>query len=158
MMAIRKYKNYIPLLFLALIINSCNKQEIEEWDEAYVHIMTNNRSEIKVNSNRKDVVSYYIYYSSKMTSKDLEITYSIDVGNGLTEGVDFDIITTENPLLFPSGIYKRPIQIRWMAHEVSPTKDNTITIKIESTSRNINIGLPGPDQNQSEFIIEKINS
>lgn len=154
-MSISKTSTLI-LLFLTCL--GCNKDEIVPIDEPFVHIMVNDLNSIEVNSNRKDVISYYIYFSSKEIKQELKVDYSIEVGDGLTKGVDFKVITTENPLLFPAGIYKRPILIRWMNHEVDPSKDNSIRIILEGNNLGIATGLPGPQKKQSELIITKVNN
>ena len=136
----------------------CNKDNVEDFQEAYVHIMQNEANTVIVNSNRKDIATYYIYYSTPTTKTDLLVNYNIEPGNGLKEGRDYQVITTENPLLFPAGIYQRPIQIRWLERELDETQDNTLSIIIEDVNNNdVAIGLPGPARNQSQFIIKKVN-
>lgn len=142
---------------LMVLFFSCSKEQIEKFDEPFVHIMSDNQSNITVNSNRSDVVSYYIYYSTKRTIEGIKVTYSVNPGSGLKEGRDYRVITSENPLLFPSGINRRPVQIKWLRRKVNPTEDNTLSIKIEDTDKKVNIGLPGPNNRQSEFIIKKKN-
>lgn len=141
-----------------LSLIGCNKDSIEDFQKAYVHIMQNESNIVNVNSNRRDIATYYIYYSTPATSKDLLVNYRIEPGMGLKEGRDYKIITTENPLLFPAGVYQRPIQIRWLEHKLDETLDNTIKIILEDTNNDdVAVGLPGPAQNQSEFIIKKVN-
>lgn len=145
------------MLFVFLFIG-CNKDNVEDFQEAYVHIMQNEANTVIVNSNRKDIATYYIYYSTPTTKTDLLVNYNIEPGNGLKEGRDYQVITTENPLLFPAGIYQRPIQIRWLERELDETQDNTLSIIIEDVNNNdVAIGLPGPARNQSQFIIKKVN-
>ncbi|WP_165733686.1 hypothetical protein [Polaribacter sp. 20A6] len=151
-------KIILQILVVIITLTSCNKEEITVFDEPFVHINFNNISITNINSNRKDIVSYYIYLSSKPLDKDMLLDYSIIIGDGLKEGVDFKILTTEYPLVFPIGIYRRPIQIQWLDNNLDATKDNTLKIKLESNNLNINIGFPGPDANQSELILQKINS
>lgn len=152
-------KKYIFLMScLTILLSSCGKEELPLYDNSFIHINYNNLSTVNVNSNRKDVVSYYIYLSSKPLKKDVLLDYSIIIGEGLKEGEDFKILTTEFPLAFPIGIYRRPIQIQWLDNVLDSTKDNTITIKLNSNNLDINIGFPGKDSNQSELIIQKINN
>ena len=151
-------KIILQILVVIITLTSCNKEEITVFDEPFVHINFNDISIANINSNRKDIVSYYIYLSSKPLDKDMLLDYSIIIGDGLKEGVDFKILTTEYPLVFPIGIYRRPIQIQWLDNNLDATKDNTLKIKLESNNLNINIGFPGPDANQSELILQKINS
>ncbi|QVY66870.1 hypothetical protein [Polaribacter sp. Q13] len=151
-------KIILPLLAIILTLTSCNKEEIEVYDEPFVHINFNNISTSNINSNRRDIVSYYVYLSTKPLAKDLLLDYSIIIGDGLQEGVDFKIITTEYPLVFPIGIYRRPIQIQWLDHVLDAEKDNTLTIKLNSNNLGITVGFPGPDANQSKLILQKVNS
>jgi len=151
-------KILLQILVVIITLTSCNKDEITVFDEPFVHINFNNVSTSNINSNRKDIVSYYIYLSSKPLDKDMLLDYSIIIGDGLKEDVDFKILTTEYPLVFPIGIYRRPIQIQWLDNNLDATKDNTLKIKLDSNNLNINIGFPGPDANQSELILQKINS
>lgn len=148
----------LVLLPLWGLILSCSKEEDILMEEAFVHIMVDETSEVQVNSNRRDVVSYYIYFSTAPTSETLEVDYSVIVGDGLQEGRDFELITRENPLVFLSGIYQRPIQIRWLERRVDPSMDNTLTIQLEGNNLGVTTGLPGPDAKQSALIITKVNN
>lgn len=149
---------YSTLFVILVTCFGCNKDEISPIDKPFVHIMKDELSSIKINSNRRDVVSYYVYFSSKEIKEDLTVDYSIEVGNGLKKGIDFKILTKENPLLFPNGIYKRPIQIRWLDHQVDPNKDNSIRIIIDGNNLGVSTGLPGPDNKQSELVITKVDN
>ncbi|MDO7136395.1 hypothetical protein [Algibacter lectus] len=151
-------KIILPLLVLIITLSSCNKEEIDVFDEPFVHLNFNGLSTVNINSNRKDIVSYYIYLSSKPLEKDMLLDYSVIIGDGLQAGVDFNILTTEYPLIFPTGIYRRPIQIQWLDHVLDSEKDNTLTIKLDSNNLDIQVGLPGPDGNQSELVLKKINN
>ncbi|USD26072.1 hypothetical protein [Flagellimonas marinaquae] len=151
-------KYFILLLISGLVLSSCNKEEFTPFDEAFIHINFNNQDNVEIRSNRRDVVSYYVYLSSKPLNQDLYLDYSIIPGDGLTEGVDYEILTKDNPLFFPIGIYRRPVQIRWMEREVDPTADNTLTIQLDSNNQGINIGFPGPDSNQDKLIFKKVNN
>lgn len=148
----------LALLLLTTVIISCSKQEVAPFDKPFVHIMVNDLTEISVNSSRRDVVSYYIYLSSRPLEENLEVTYSVVPGDGLQEGRDYEVITTENPLVFPPGIFHRPIQIRWLDQRVDPSKDNSLTIMIEGNNLGVSTGMPGPDQNQTELKIIKVNN
>lgn len=154
----RTIKKLGLLLFAGASLLSCSGTEVEPLDEPYVHIMINELTEITVNSNRRDVVPYYIYFSSKPIKENLEVSYSVVPGNGLQAGRDYELITTENPLVFPQGIFQRPVQIRWLDRKVDPSKDNSLRIVIEGNNLGISTGLPGPDHYQSELKITKVNN
>lgn len=150
-------KRLVFVFFSAFLLISCQKDEFTPLDHPFVHIMRNDMDEVRVASNRRDVVAYYIYFSSKPVSEDLEVVYSIIPGSGLKEGRDYQVITTENPMIFPPGIYQRPIQIKWLDHKLDPTKDNTLQIVLESNNLGVFMGIPY-DGNQREFTIIKFNN
>lgn len=152
------FKSLTLLLCSLTFFLSCSKEEVEPLDEPFVHIMVNELTEIEVNSSRRDVVSYYIYFSSKPVEESLEVTYAVVPGDGLQEGRDYQVVTNENPLVFPRGIYERPVQIRWLENKVDPFKDNSVRIIIEGNNLGVSNGLPGPDHYQKELKITKVNN
>lgn len=152
-------KKHIKLLLLITLTSliSCSKDEVTPYDHPFVSISFNNADAIQVNSNRGDIVSYYVSLSSKPLNKDLEVSYTVNLGDGLQEGIDFQLITSENPLIFPKGIYRCPIQIRWLSQPVDTQKDNTLTLQLTNNNLNLTMGLPGPDARLSALKITKVN-
>ncbi len=146
---------YILSLLLSITFFSACKDEFEPYDHPFFHIHVNNRSTVEVLTDRKDQVDYKVYFSTKLQFEPVDLKYEVVVGNGLLAGRDFELVTQGNILNFPNGIFERPISIKWLAAPVDPTKDNTITIRLLSNSKNYTIGLPGPDQLQKELIITK---
>jgi len=140
-------------------LTACGDDGPEVFDQPFVRIATESgASSTVVMSDVKAVNTYIVYLSSRALSDNLEVSYEITVGNGLQSGVDYQIVTTENPLVFLPGIYTMPIRIRWLEHRVDPTKDNTITIRLTGNSKNFTLGYPGPDHLQSQLVIEKQNN
>ena len=92
-----------------------------------------------------------------MLTTALVVNYEIVVGDGLQEGVDYELVTTGNQLTFEPGIYDMPIRIKWLAHPVDETKDNTLTIRLTGNSQSLHLGVPGPDGLQKQLVIEKKN-
>lgn len=141
----------LPLLFL---VASC-KDEFKPYNHPYFHIMVGEKSTVEVLSDRKDRVDYKVYLSSELHFDPIDVQYQITIGNGLKEGVDFDLITKGNSLTFPAGIFERPITIQWKESVLDPTKDNRIIIRLISNSKNYTMGLPGPDELQRQLVITK---
>ena len=135
---------------------SCGLDEEPTYDLKFVHIMNDNASEMTVSDKANTVGTYNVYLSSKVTREEVNVNYEITIGNGLKENVDYKILTKGNTITFLPGIYDMPIRIQWMANPIDKTKDNTIKIKLVSSDKNYNVGLPGPDKKQSEFKITKI--
>lgn len=160
-----KWRMMIGLSFIichlsfSMMLASCADDGPEVFDQPFVRIATESgASSTVVMSDAKVVNTYTVYLSSRALSDNLEVSYEIIVGDGLTAGLDYQVVTTENPLVFLPGIYTMPIRIRWMEHRVDPSKDNTVTIRLTGNNKGFTLGYPGPDHLQKELIIEKRNN
>nr|WP_162988708.1 hypothetical protein [Pedobacter schmidteae] len=151
---IKIYSLVPAILLLMVFISSCSKETVP-YDHPFFHINFENRTKIEVNPARKDTVNYKVYLSSSLQFEPIDLTYEIIVGDGLLENRDFVLITKGTTLNFPQGIFERPIKIAWKESVIDPTKNNTLTIRLLSNTRNFTIGMPGPDQLESELLITK---
>jgi len=142
--------------FICLLL-SCGTDEFEPYRQPFIHIMKGELTELPVSSEAKVLNEYKIYLSSAPLSETLNVEFSITPGNGLTEGVDYEIVTAGHTLDFLPGIYDMPVRVRWLPHRVDPAKNNSLIIRIESNSMNLTMGLPGNDQKQRELKITKMN-
>lgn len=153
-----KQINTILLLVLTLIAGACSKDEKEPFDVPYVHIMTDTGlSRVVVKSEVNNINTYKVYVSTVPLTTNLEVNYQVIVGDGLKQGVDFELVTKGSMLTFLPGIYDMPIRVRWIPHQVDETKDNTLTIRLSGNNQGIHLGMPGPDGLQRELVIEKQN-
>ncbi|MCI1648221.1 MAG: hypothetical protein LKI29_07800, partial [Bacteroides sp.] len=117
---------YIFVIMICLF-SSCTTDEKDPFDESFIHIMSDTgASEIVVGSDVNNINTYSIYLSSKSLSENVVVTYEITVGNGLKNGVDYELLTKGNELTFLPGIYDMPIRIQWKPNRVDEAKDNTI--------------------------------
>lgn len=149
----------ISSLLISMMLASCADDSPDVFDQPFVRIATESgASSTVVMSDVKAVNTYTVYLSSRALTDNLEVSYEILVGDGLTAGVDYQVVTTENPLVFLPGIYTMPIRIRWLEHPVDPSKDNTVTIRLTANSKGFTLGFPGPDHLQSQLVIEKRNN
>ena len=154
-----KMKKILYILFLIGALYSCDQEESVYFDEPFVRICTSTgEARTVVLSNVRNTNTYSVYLSSRPITDSLEVSYEVIVGDGLTEDVDYKVVTTANPLVFLPGINDMPIRIRWLKNPVDPTKDNTVTIRLTGNSKGYNLGFPGPDHVQSEVVIEKRNN
>ena len=146
-------------MLLALVaLCGCQKDVFEGFDMPFVKVTTTTgASQTVVLSNVNNINTYVVSVSSKMLTTALVVNYEIVVGDGLQEGVDYELVTTGNQLTFEPGIYDMPIRIKWLAHPVDETKDNTLTIRLTGNSQNLHLGVPGPDGLQKQLVIEKKN-
>lgn len=145
-------------LFGAIIVFfvSCGLDELPQYDLKFIHIMQNEASSTTVSALARRVDTYNVYLSAPASEESVVVTYEIIVGDGLSAGVDYNIVTQGNTLTFLPGIYDMPVRIQWLPNSVDPAKDNTIKIKLISNDKGYDIGFPGPDSIQSEFTITKI--
>lgn len=148
-------KQLSTALLLSLMIAACSKEEFSPYDHPFIHINVNDQDTLTVAANRTDTVDYQVYLSAKLLFEPVDVTYEVSVGDGLQEGRDFKMISKGNSLSFPQGIFQRPIRIAWFAAETDSTKNNKLTIRLLSNSKNYTLGLPGPDQRQKQLIITK---
>jgi hypothetical protein len=143
--------------WILLLFAACGKEEHQPFDHPFIHIMNNNSSSETVNYMANSVRTYNIYLSSKPLTENLEVTFQVTAGNGLKEGVDYEMVTPGNTLVFLPGIYDMPIRVRWIASpNLDTSKENTLTIELTSNNQDITLGLPGPDQLQKKFVITKV--
>ena len=151
-------KKIIVMLLALVALCGCQKEEFEGIDMPFVKVTTTTgASQTVVLSNVNNINTYVVSVSSKMLTTALVVNYEIVVGDGLQEGVDYELVTTGNQLTFEPGIYDMPIRIKWLAHPVDETKDNTLTIRLTGNSQNLHLGVPGPDGLQKQLVIEKKN-
>lgn len=146
-------------LLLAAGSSSCSTNEQVIFDDAFVYLAdANGASASTVDWDSQNYLgTYYVYLVTPALDGDVQVTYDLVVGNGLTEGVDFKTVaSTASPITFTKGIYTMPIRIEWLKHELDATKDNTVRIVLRSCSNpSVQIGRPGPDHLGSEYTITK---
>ncbi len=149
-------KIFLYYIVLTAFTLSCSKDEYKPFDQPFVHIHVNNASTIQVQANRNQVVNYNIYLSAKLQYEPTQVYFEVIAGNGLTEGTDYELVTTGKTLTFAPGVFEMPVTIRWKSNPLDTTKNNILTIRITGNDRDFTVGLPGPDKNQSALIIQKI--
>lgn len=152
------YSLGVILLFTAGTV-SCSINDPVIFDDAFVYLSdANGASSSTVDSNSQNyLATYNIHLISPVLPHDVQVYYDLVVGDGLTEDVDFRIITsTGSPVTFARGITSMPVRIEWLAHPLDGTKDNTLRIVLRSCSDpSVTIGKPGPDHIGAEYTITK---
>lgn len=154
-----KMKHWYILIGVLFIFSACNCNEDIINDNTYLHIMADNgSSNVTIGSDVKNIATYSVFLSSRLISDKFDVSYKITVGDGLTEGIDYQLITTGTTLSFLPGIYDMPIRVRWLPHTVDSTKDNTLKITLVSNTLGLTMGVPGPSGLQRELVITKVNN
>ena len=147
-------------LFLAVLtLTSCEDQLNIRFKDFYVCIKDSNNTDKStiLSTSNEFWVSYFVYLVSEKRDGDLTVEYEVIPGDGLKEGVDYKL-TAERTVTFPKNVYRMPLRIQYMRHEVDPTKDNTLTTRLKSCSDpSIILGYPGPSKKFSQHVVTKIN-
>jgi len=150
-------KKQILFPLIALLLSSCGLDENEPYNLKFIHIMLDETTSTTISAKANTIGTYSVYLSSARATEPVEVTYKIEVGDGLQAGIDYNLITTGNTLTFYPGIYDMPVRIQWLSNEnLDASKDNSIKIVLLSNNKGYSIGLPGPDHNQSSFTITKV--
>ncbi|MDR2627669.1 MAG: hypothetical protein LBC40_06520 [Dysgonamonadaceae bacterium] len=145
------------LFVFSCLFCACGLDEQEPYNHPFIRITNDNGQTVfEIDRNADYTATYYIYLSSAPLKENLTVRYEIIVGNGLTEGLDYEVINRSRDIVFLPGIYDMPVRIHWLPNEnLEETKDNSLTIRLISNSMNFTMGLPGPDQLQQKVIITK---
>ena len=114
-------------LFLAVLtLTSCEDQLNIMFKDFYVCIKDSNNTDKStvLSTSNEFWVSYLVYLISEKRDGDLTVEYEVIPGDGLKEGVDYKL-TADRTVTFPKNVYKMPLRIQYLRHEVDPSKDNT---------------------------------
>ncbi|SKB40946.1 hypothetical protein SAMN05660841_00371 [Sphingobacterium nematocida] len=152
----KKISRVIVVLLLSVMMISCNKELVKPYDHPFFYIHVAQASEINVQASRNEVVDYKVFFSTKLQYEPIKLQYEIIVGDGLKEGVDFEVLSNRSELVFKPGYFELPITIRWKANPLNPSANNYVIIRLLNNDKGITVGLPGPDKKQTELKINKI--
>ncbi len=140
------------LMLIAVSAASCNK--ITLFDEAFVAFDTAKSSVVSINATGEFTGSYTLHYTGPKPSAPIVVNFVVTCGNGLAEGVDYNVATAGGKITFMPGIYEQVIKIDWLPHEIDESKDNTVTISLVSAD-GVTLGYPGPDKLMKDLVIRK---
>ena len=148
----------ILCLVAVFTLSACSENDPIIFQDAFIYLTdANNLNASSVDSSANNVGTYYIILVAPAIGQDLQVTYDLIAGNGFKADVDYrQVASTASPITIPTGIYRLPIRIEWLAHELDATKDNTMQIVLRSCDNPIvGIGRPGPDQYGAKYTITK---
>lgn len=140
------------LMLIAVSAASCNK--ITLFDEAFVAFDTAKSSVVSINATGEFTGSYTLHYTGPKPSAPIVVNFVVTCGNGLAEGVDYNVATAGGKITIMPGIYEQVIKIDWLPHEIDESKDNTVTISLVSAD-GVTLGYPGPDKLMKDLVIRK---
>lgn len=152
MRILNKITELAMLMLIAVSAASCNK--ITLFDEAFVAFDTAKSSVVSINATGEFTGSYTLHYTGPKPSAPIVVNFVVTCGNGLAEGVDYNVATAGGKITFMPGIYEQVIKIDWLPHEIDESKDNTVTISLVSAD-GVTLGYPGPDRLMKDLVIRK---
>lgn len=152
MRILNKITELAMLMLIAVSAASCNK--ITLFDEAFVAFDTAKSSVVSINATGEFTGSYTLHYTGPKPSAPIVVNFVVTCGNGLAEGVDYNVATAGGKITFMPGIYEQVIKIDWLPHEIDESKDNTVTISLVSAD-GVTLGYPGPDKLMKDLVIRK---
>lgn len=141
-------KKIIIILLCMVAAISCKKLEYTVFDHPYVYVaadgdpLKQETSTVSYRGSRE--LTYMFNMSTKAIDYPVTIHYTIKVGDGLKNGVDFVLENLEDDIVFNPSEYAKALVIPFKSHTLSSSTDNTLTITIESVTPEIEIGIPGP--------------
>lgn len=152
-------KKIILTIIAAMGVCSCKDNLHLVFSDYFVCIKDEyGMSSSDVNTEIEGVYTYYVNLVSPTRTEKLSVDYEIISGEGLENGVDYIIVSQSRQVVFAPGITSMPIRIDFRQKRVDENKDNTITIRLKSTSdSSVRIGYPGPEAKFSEYKIKKVN-
>lgn len=99
--------------------------------------------------------NYLIHVATSMPKRPIVVSYSIIPGDGLKEGIDYELASKNKTIEFYPGTFDKSIRIQWLPNPIDKSKDNTLTIKLESNNAGLCLGLPGPAETNRSITITK---
>lgn len=152
-------QSFYLLAISAILFSGCAGNKLPLFDEPFVYLETVSGSDnAVVGADMKATVTYYINISCPAFTEPIQVSFDISCGDGLTEGVDYAVVTSGSSVSFLPGIWRMPVRIQWKEHTIDETKDNTVVISITGTQPdNFTLGFPGPAAKGSKLTITKKN-
>lgn len=134
---------------------ACNKFKTYDGPACF-YFDASKSSTTSVNEFGELEAEYYVHYTGVLAARTNTVSFSVTPGDGLKEGVDYAISTSDGKLSFLTGFTDVPVRIKWLPHTIDATKDNSLTITLESVDNpNAVVGLPGPDRKNRSIKILK---
>lgn len=148
-------KKILLAILTSFIFSACDTFTVYDGPACFSFDATKS-SPTTINELGEMEAEYYVHYIGPMAEQTNTVTFSVISGDGLKEGLDFQLITSSYTLSFLTGFTDLPIRIKWLPNTIDPNKDNSLTIVLESVDNpDAIVGLPGPDQKNRTLKIFK---
>ena len=156
-------KSILSSLAVVALLCACEKHTEVFFDTPFVRIEeVNGGTSMVIDHNLDNILTEIrvtVSASKNYFTGPITVEYETVVGDGLREGVDFKIQSSQrSPLTFNPGTYSLPIRVIWYkSNSFDTSKDNTLTLRLTGSSNpDMLIGCPGPDSKKKEFIFKQL--
>lgn len=146
-------KKILLLTFLTFLMCGCNEYLV--FTDRFVSFDLVTSSVTSINEAGDFVGTYNVHYTGETPAARFAVTWEIIAGEGLKEGVDFEVENSSRTLTFMPGVFSQPIRIHWLPHELDGAKDNSLVIRLKSGPEDVILGMPGPDGVNRQITIIK---
>ncbi len=134
---------------------SCNKYVT--FTDSFVAFDSTKSSVVSVDAEGEFTGSYVVHLTGEKPDSPVTVSFEVTCGDGLKEGVDFEVATSGGKITFLPGIYDNSIKINWLPHDIDASKDNTVTISLVDAG-GVTLGMPGPDKSMKNITIRKYST
>lgn len=143
----------LPLL--ALAVTSCHVNDFKEFSDWHIAFDPGNSTSTVINEAGSVVGQYAIHFCTVKRDDTVSVEVEVEAGDGLVEGVDYKLVSPASVKFVP-GVYDRVFIIEWLPHELDPSKDNSLTLRLHDCSDSgIVLGMPGPSKRNVSIKINK---
>ncbi|MCQ2164711.1 MAG: hypothetical protein MJZ04_05960 [Bacteroidales bacterium] len=152
-------KKIIYMIAAALMLCGCNDNVSKVFDDYFVYIVDEyGASTSKIEETADDLtMTYYICLVAPTLDSDVTVGFEVTCGDGLKEGVDFEVAKSAREVTISRGVARMPVRITFNEKRIDPARDNTVTIRLTDVDRDgISLGYPGPSALFSAHTITKI--
>lgn len=151
----KKLKNILLLALLPLAAASCHINDFKEFTDYYIAFDPGNSSSTVINEAGSVVGQYMIHFCTVKRDDTVGVEVEVTPGDGLTEGVDYKVVSSPSVKFVP-GVYDKAFIIEWLPHALDSSKDNSLTLTLHScTDSGIILGVPGPSHKDISIKISK---
>ncbi len=143
------------LSLLSLTMASCHLNDFKEFSDYYIAFDPGSSSSTVINEAGSVVGQYMIHFCTVKRDDTVSVEVEVEAGDGLTEGVDYKVVSQPSVKFVP-GVYDKAFIIEWLPHGLDPSKDNSLTLRLSTCSDDgIILGMPGPSKRNISIKITK---
>ena len=145
----------VALSLLSLALTSCHLNDFKEFSDYYIAFDPGSSSSTVINEAGSVVGQYMIHFCTVKRDDVVSVEVEVDAGDGLTEGIDYKVVSA-SPVKFVPGVYDKAFIIEWLPHDLDQAKDNSLTLRLKNCSDDgIILGMPGPSKRNVSIKITK---